>query len=139
MADWWMDDAEIVVSFRTAKDRVLQIQTIAQLCDAKISEVARKLIDRGELSEEEAKEYIRMIRDYDRHCRITPAMELDCRSLYDDSYSDNAIAELVGVTRWSVMNWRRKYNLEPNNPAKTVDGRWYSHGKKKEHKSGVKR
>lgn len=139
MADWWMDDAEIVVSFRTAKDRVLQIQTIAQLCDASIAEVAKKLIDRGELTEEEAKEYIQMIRDYDRHCKITPAMELDCRRLYDESYSDGAIAELIGVTRWSVINWRNKCGLAPNNPAKSIDGRWYGHGKKKRHKSEVKR
>lgn len=137
MADWWLDDVEIVVSFRTAKDRVLQIQTIAQLCDATLEEVANKLVNMGEITSTEAKSFIQMIKAYDRHCKITPAMEKECAKLYSESYSDNAIAEFIGVTRWSVMNWRKKYNLAPNNPSRTVDGRWYSNGRAK--KKGVER
>lgn len=137
MADWWLDDTEIVVSFRTAKDRVLQIQTIAQLCDATIEEVADKLVKRGEITTDKAMLFIQMIKDYDKHCKITPAMETECEKLYGQGYSDNAIAEFMGVKRWSVMNWRKKYNLDPNNPSRTVDGRWYSNGKAR--KKGVER
>jgi predicted transcriptional regulator len=139
MADWWMDDTEIVVSYRLAKDKVLQIQVISQLCDATLSEVAEKLIRAGEITKEDAKKYVKMISDFDRHCKITPAMQLYCKQLYDDHYSDRAIAEIVGVTRESVIYWRQKNNLEPNDPARTIDGRWYKHGKKRKRKVEVER
>lgn len=139
MADWWMSDGEIASDYRLAKDQVMQVKILAELNDATLEETAEKLVSIGLMTKEEAEKSIRMIRAIGRGRDVTPAMEKECMKHYKEFYSDSAIAELVGTTRMAVLNWRKRNRIAPNNPSRTVDGRWYSNGKKKKHKVEVER
>ena len=126
MAEWWMDDTEIALSYRLAKDRVDQIQVLADL--ARTREVADKLVSLGELSEQDAELLLEQLSE--RRSAIFGNIKEKCLSLYQEGYSDGAIAMILDLSKGQVKRWRHKNGYAPNIPAKGYDGIWRRGGVK---------
>ena len=122
MAEWWMDDTEIAISYRLAKNQVYQIQVLAELNLATIREVAYRLVSLGELSEEDAEVAVRFLSE--RHSAIYGDLEDKCLNLYKSGYSDRAIGKFLDLSKGQVQYWRHKKGYPPNVPAKGFDGKW---------------
>lgn len=128
MADWWMDDTEIAISYRLAKDRVYQIRVLAELNLAKTREVADKLVSLGELSEQDAELFLEQLSE--RRSATFSHLHEKALSLYKDGYSDGAVGMFLGVSKAAVKHWRHKNGYPPNIPAKGYDGIWRRGGVK---------
>lgn len=127
MAKFWMTDEQIASEYRTAKDRISQVEILSQLNCVPIDGVIDKLMSLGAMTEKEAQLAAAGRTKYSRSRRITIEMDDRLMKLYLDGYSDTAIAELVGVGRWCVLQWRKRNALPAKNPSKTADGRWVKH------------
>ena len=117
-----MDDTEIAISYRLAKNQVYQIQVLAELNLATIREVAYRLVSLGELSEEDAEVAVRFLSE--RHSAIYGDLEDKCLNLYKSGYSDRAIGKFLDLSKGQVQYWRHKKGYPPNVPAKGFDGKW---------------
>ena len=125
MADFWMDELQIEVSYKTAMDRVSQIKVLAELNDAKPSDIVKILKRRGVVTDEEAKDsMIKLGKMYNSRC-IFEEFDVFCREKYVEGYSDKAIAKMIGASDNAVKYWRRKNGLPANDPSKSLDGKWW--------------
>lgn len=125
MADWWMGDTEILVSYHLAKDKIDQIQVIAELNAATIAEAVEKLVGVGGLSRAEADNAVKLLADRTLKMKISGTIEKRSKELYDEGYSDQAIGKFIGVSKGQVQYWRTKRGYPANVPAKSFDGKWW--------------
>lgn len=125
MADFWMDDLQIEVSYKTAMDRVAQIKVLAELNDAKPKDIVKILKRRGVMTDEEAKDSLIELGKMYNSRGISEELDAFCREKYGEGYSDKAIAKMIGASDNAVKYWRRKSGLPANDPSKSLDGRWW--------------
>lgn len=129
MAEWWMDDFEIAQLYRQAKDRVMQLQILAELNVTTTRKMAKKLVSINVLTEEEAQEVLKQLRDKNPAALSVEEDEIRM-DLYEQRYSDKAIAEKIGVTRHAIRSWRERRGLPSFDPTKDINGNWHHLTKK---------
>lgn len=124
MAEWWMDDYEIAQLYRQAKDRVTQLQILADLNVTTTRKMAKKLVSINALTEEEAQEVLKQLRDKNPDALSMEEDEIRM-DLYEQRYSDNAIAKKIGVTGFAIRSWRERRGLPSFDPKKDINGNWH--------------
>lgn len=103
VAKWWMDDAEIARSYRTAADKKEQIKIIAELNATTRDEVVKKLKEIGCVVEETAAGKPRKKR--------VQMDEQEARRLIEAGTPDVIAAEQLGVSLTFFTAWRRENGL----------------------------
>lgn len=103
MAKWWMDDAEIARSYRTAANKKEQIKVIAELNATTREEAVKKLKEIGCVVEETAAGKPRKKR--------VQMDETAARRLIEAGTPDGFAAEQLGVSLTFFTAWRRENGL----------------------------
>lgn len=103
MAKWWMDDAEIARSYRTAANKKEQIKIIADLNATTSEEVVKKLKEIGCVVEETAAGKPRKKR--------VQMDEQEAHRLIEAGTPDVIAAEQLGVSLTFFTAWRRENGL----------------------------
>lgn len=123
-----LSDDELLVDFRQAKNKRLQVSILADQCCCSAYEVAKRLEKlgafRGTLLQ--AKQFSNRYqptegvgenwKGFKRH--IEPLDEERCRELYDKGLSDVDIALAMDVKAYRIEAWRRKEGLRRPHPKK---------------------
>lgn len=102
---WWMDDAEIARSYRTAANKKEQIKVIAELNATKPAYVKKKLVELGCLSEEEVGE------EPNKDLNNIQIDEAEAKRLIEAGMPDGEIAEQLGVSKAIFLMWRRSAGI----------------------------
>lgn len=120
-----MDDTELAISFRGAKDPRAQIGVLADLNCASPRAVAQRLHELGELTASglEPSEFSNVFALDESLRRGRPSRfdEKKARELWQQGLPDIEIASRIGVERHTIYKWRERAGLPVNRKKREVN------------------